>query len=389
MRRRCVVAFVVAAGLIGSASCARSLRNPFSSAGPPAPDVLVTAAPLDQIMAAVNGNAQKVRTYQTNNASIDIPGTMAIPTLRGNIAAIRPGCVRLQASTALTGPEVDLGSNDELFWFWVKRNQPPQVYFARHSQTAGSAAQQLMPIDPQWLLDALGMAEFKPTDRHEGPLPIDKNRVEIKSYVQSATGPLVKRTVVDAHKAWVLEQHLYDGAGTLLASAVAKSHRYYPETGVSLPQQIEIRIPPAELAMSIDVGTVELNRLVNNPQMWTLPTISGSPPMDLGAAPPADPGGGVPTMGSQITGADWYNPAPGGGAPNSLGSIPAGPATVAATPWAPPAGAPMVAAAPAPQVVPRGGVAQAADPFTAPQQAPLNAQRLPASGVPTSPNFTR
>ena len=52
-----------------------------------------------------------------------------------------PRRVRLQAETSATGPEVDLGSNEEVFWFWVNRNEPPAVYFDRHSQRAGSAAQ--------------------------------------------------------------------------------------------------------------------------------------------------------------------------------------------------------------------------------------------------------
>jgi hypothetical protein len=360
--------------------------------GPPAPDVLVPAATLDQIIAAVNGNAQRVQTYQTNNASISIPGALGIPTLRGNIAAMRPRRLRLQASTAITGPEVDLGSNDELFWFWVRRNEPPQVYFARHAQAPGTAAAQLMPLDPQWLLDALGMAEFKPTDRHEGPLPIDKNRVEIKSYIQSTSGPLVKRTVVDANKAWVLEQHLYDGAGRLLASAVAKSHRYYPETGASLPQTIEVKVPPAELAMTIDVGTVELNRLADNPQLWTLPVIQGSPAVDLGAQPPLDPGGGAPTLGAQIYGANWYDAPPAAGVPLPIGGGPVAPPPASIAVAGPlPAAAPPHNAGPAPQFLPPHGVpnpsgSAGGDLMTQEPQpvAALNAQRLPAGGVATT-----
>jgi hypothetical protein len=394
-RFRAVIA--IAVSLACCISCARSLRNPFASAGPPAPDLLVAAAPLDQIIAAVNANAQKIRTYQTNNASIEIPGALGIPTLRGNIAVERPGRVRLQASTALTGPEVDLGSNEELFWFWVKRNEPPQVYFARHSQIVGSAAQQLMPIDPQWLQDALGLAEFKPTDRHEGPLPLGKDRVEIKSYIQSASGPLVKRTVIDSTKAWVIEQHLYDAAGKPLASAVAKNHRYYPETQVSLPQEIDIRIPPAELAMTIDVGTVELNRLASNAAMFAIPQIQGSPARDLGAAPPAQPGGEVRSMGGQISDADWYAPTPSSGAPAAMGAAP--PSQIAIG-TAQPVGAPLPAAlpmglAPAPQFVPPGGVAQVA-PSMPPMQSPStatptasSAQRLPAGGVPATGGFVR
>ena len=255
---------------------------------------------------------------------------------------------------------------------------------------AGSAAQQLMPIEPQWLLDALGLAEFKPTDRHEGPLPIDKNRVEIKSYVQSASGPLVKHTVIDAHKAWVLEQHLYDGAGKLLASAVAKSHRFYPETGVSLPQTIEIQIPPADLAMTIDVGTVELNRLAANPQLWALPTIQGRRRW-------------IWEVRRQQIRAEAYrqwaakSPAPIGTTRRRL--------TERRACWrwrrlprlwrqtAPPCRwgqAALSPRAPAPQFVPPGGVAMpTSDPLATPAPAPPNAQRLPAGGVAAQPPLTR
>ena len=210
------------------ATCNRSMRSPFATVGPPAPEVLMTGSTLDQIIAAVNQNASRIQNYQTTNATITVPGDAMMPALRGNIAAERANKLRLQASTALTGPEVDLGSNDELFWFWVKRNDPPAVYFSRHDQFVGSAAQQLLPIEPRWLLDALGFMEFAPNDFHEGPVPRGNDIVEIRSVIQSRIGTLSRNTVIDAKRAWVLEQHIYDGRGTLLASAVARS-RMPPE----------------------------------------------------------------------------------------------------------------------------------------------------------------
>lgn len=266
------------------ATCSRGLRNPFAQLGPPAPEVLLTGSTLDQVIAAVNQNASRVVSYQTNNASISVPGMPGIPLLRGNIAAMQPGKVRLQASTALTGPEVDMGANDELFWFWVKRNEPPALYFSRHDQFAGSAAQQVMPIEPQWLLDALGMMQLSPNDRHEGPFPHGDNAYEIRSIIQTRTGQVSKSTIIDARRAWVLEQHVYDASGTLVASSRARNHRYYPEVGVSLPQDIELRVPAAQLSLSIDVGTVKINGIANNPALWTLPTIT--PQIDLGTAAP-------------------------------------------------------------------------------------------------------
>jgi hypothetical protein len=345
---------------------------PFAPSSPPAPEVLVVGSSLDQVISAVNQNAARIQSYQTNTASITVPGMPAIPLLRGNIAAQRPGRVHLQASTSLTGAEVDLGANDELFWFWVKRNEPPALYFARHDQFCGSAAQKLLPIEPEWLLDALGFVEFKPGDHHEGPLPAGKGKVEIKSTVQGRCGVMTKRTIIDQRRAWVLEQHVYDRMGTLIASVVAKSHRYYPQAGVSLPQELEIRIPASDLAMSIDVGTVQINTLTENPQLWAMPVISGSPPTDLGASQSA---AGVQRFGDQLTRANWDGAGPATGAPPALMPEPLQVATsTAATPIAP-----------APQFIAPGG---AAIPVQAPSASPPTAARLPSGGIP-QPAFVR
>ncbi len=283
------------------ATCSRSFRNPFATTlGPPAPEVLLPGSSLEQVIAAVNQNSSRIISYQTNNASITVPGMPAIPLLRGNIAIQRPGRVRLQASTALTGPEVDLGSNEELFWFWTRRNDPPALYFSRHDQFVGSAAQQLMPVEPGWLLDALGMTQFSPNDHHTGPLPHGNGTVEIHTVMQTRSGTMTKSTVIDARRAWVLEQHVYDTSGTLLASAVARSHRFYPGMGVSLPQEVEIRMPVAQMSLSIDVGTVAINQVANNPALWSLPVMSGYPQVDLGTAPP----GAFPAI-SSVGSHDW------------------------------------------------------------------------------------
>ncbi|MDC0936102.1 hypothetical protein OAS39_07430 [Pirellulales bacterium] len=264
-------------------SCAHTWRNPFVSAGPPAPEVLVPGMSLDQVVAAVNLNASRIQSYQTNNATLSVPGVPGVPRLSGNIAAQRPKRLRLQASSLL-GPEVDLGSNDELFWLWVRRNEPPALYYARHDQFIGSEAQRLLPIDPSWLLDALGMSTFAPGDQHNGPRMQADGTLEIRSVLQTPSGPMTKISIVDPRRAWVLQQHVYDSQGSLLASAVASEHRYYPEAQVSLPQRIEVQMPSAQLRLSIDVGTVELNQPAANPQMWELPSMTGFQPVDLGGA---------------------------------------------------------------------------------------------------------
>ncbi len=336
------------------ATCSRSFRNPFTSLGPPAPEVLPVGASLDQILAAVNQNSGRVQSYQTNNASITVPGMPAIPLLRGNIAVQRPGRLRLQASTAITGAEVDLGSNDERFWFWVKRNEPPALYFARHEQFVGSSAQQVMPIDPQWLIDALGLSQFSSGDQYEAPIQRGDGTVEIRSTIQTRTGTMTKHTVVDVKRAWVIEQHIYDARGTLVASTRARSHRYYPTMGVSLPQVIELNLPAAQLALTIDVGTVVINQVGGNTALWSMPVISGYPQVDLGTAPPGT-----------VLGTQTIFPAPAAGGTPS---------------YVVPQGSPTQTVGPSPALPPP--VTLPLSQFNPAIQRPM-AQQLPPGGIPT------
>jgi hypothetical protein len=164
------------------------------------------------------------------------------------------------------------------------------LYFCRHDQFANSAIRQVMPIEPSWLLAALGIVDLNPATVFDGPLPSPRGAgtVELRSWLPSSGGNLQRITVIDARRAWVIEQHVYDQAGTtLLASAVAESHRYYEAEQVSLPEVVSIRLPTANIAMRINLGTVQINRLPpEQTQLGTLPTFEGYPQHDLGGAAP-------------------------------------------------------------------------------------------------------
>lgn len=298
------------------ATCQRQmLMNPFVAPGPAAPQVLPENATREQIVAAVNQNSAKVRTITATGATITVPDTLGLPLLSGNIAAERPGRFRLTAGTAVTGQEIDLGSNDEMFWLWVRRNQPPGVYFCRHAQFATSNIRQMMPVEPSWLLAALGIVDIDPGSVVEGPLPSPRGggTVELRSTLPSASGTLQRVMVIDARRAWVLEQHIYDPTGrNLLASAVAESHRYYPLEQVSLPDVVSIRLPPANMALRISLGAVQINQLSADPaQLWSMPKFDGYQQFDLGGAALGTPlpgqGPATPPLSANIVPAAYPN----------------------------------------------------------------------------------
>jgi len=242
------------------------------------PRALPASPTLEQVIQVVNGNSSQIHSFSTDEATLSIPGT---PSLRTSIAFERPKRLRLRAGTGVTGAELDAGSNDELFWIWVKR-QPP-LYYCRHDQFATSPARRVLPIEPEWLIEALGITELDPALPHQGPNVRPGGRLEIRTVRETVDGLETKITIVDAATGVVLEQHAYDAQGLLVAQARASRHRRDPLTGLVMPRIVEIRCPRAEFAMRLDLGNVQINRPLGNPaELWTMPTFHDWPTVDLG-----------------------------------------------------------------------------------------------------------
>jgi len=253
----------------------------------PLPRALQPNAPLDQVIEVVNDNSSRVHSFYAPRATVSVPG---FPGLRSIIAFQRPRNFRLRAETSFTGPEIDLGSNSELFWFWIRRNQPPALFLCRHDQFAVTNARQVIPVEPDWLVQALGIVSFEPSQQHQGPFPLQAGRIEIRSLPPAGQAGSPRITIIDDSRGIVLEQHVYDAQGQRLATAILKRHMRDPQTGAILPRQVEIQWPPAKLDFSIELGDVQINTLGDNsPELWTKPSYPGFGEVNL-----ADPGLGAP-----------------------------------------------------------------------------------------------
>lgn len=272
---RAILAFCAATLMVsGGASCPRMMEQ--YTLGP---RVLPESAPLEDVVQAVNDNTSRVQTLYAPDARIQ---SGKFPALRSSLAVERPNRMRLQAGL-LSGTELDLGSNDELFWFWMKRGQPPALYYCRHEEFATSPAKQVMPLEPEWFVEALGLTTFDPQGQHEGPQPVGADRLEIRSRIPTAGGDVYKITRVNARTGWVVEQHVYDPSGERLASAFASKHQRDAATGVTLPKRVEIQWPAQDLSLTVDLGETQINpSLADRPQLWTKPTYPGWVDVDLG-----------------------------------------------------------------------------------------------------------
>ena len=261
----------------GGAGCPQMVRRYTA----PMPPVLPPSPSLEQVIQVVNDNSRQIYSFSTNKATLSVPGA---PTLRANLAMQRPRYFRLRAESLIRGPELDVGSNEELFWFWVRQSPDPSVFYCRHNEFASSRARQMIPISPAWLVEAMGLVELDPALPHQGPFPRPDGRLEIHTIVETAAGPSKKVTIIDQDYGWVLAQHLYDQHDRLIVSLTAAEHRRDPVSGLTMPKKVSINCPRNDFQMDVDLGGVEINNLASGRQeLWEIPQYRGSPAIDLGS----------------------------------------------------------------------------------------------------------
>ncbi len=267
------LATVVTLVAAGGANCSQMVR-------PPMPPVLQASPSLEEVLKVVNDNSRQIQSFSSHKATIKMAGA---PVLHANLAMQRPRHFRLRAQS-IVSTELDVGSNEELFWFWVRQNKEPGVYYCRHGEFAGSRAQRMIPISPDQLVEAMGITELDPSLAHHGPFTRPDGNLEIHTIADTATGVHRKVTIVD-HHGLVLGQHFYDSQKNLLLSVNAQAHRRDPLSGLTMPKKVMIECPQTQFRMTVDLGNVEINTLSQDRgQLWSMPSYQGSPPVDLGCA---------------------------------------------------------------------------------------------------------
>ena len=268
--------FVASVALFSGCTLNRPFQNQSVNTAPVAFQGVPT---MDQVVQVVNGNTDRVRQLQSSGATLAVEG---LPALQTTMALERPNRFRLQSGLRLTGGnELDLGSNDEHFWFWAKRNRPPALFFANHQEFQAGSQNTILPLSPQWLIEALGLVRMEPGQQHSGPYAHAAGRIQVRSQIPQPGGELTRILVIDAANGSILEHYVYDQSGTLLASALGSRHQYDTVTGVSLPREVSVKLPPAQLSFTIRTDGYLINQLSASEQLWTIPEIPGTQSVDL------------------------------------------------------------------------------------------------------------
>jgi hypothetical protein len=285
----------------------------------PPPQVFTGLPTLDELAQVLN-RTDSITQLSSNSVSVEVPSMSNVPRLSATLAMTRPREFRMRASVPLLlGSGIDMGSNDELFWFEVPESMTQTLYFARHDQFQRQGVRSVLPVDPSWFVDALGLVHLDTSQVVEGPIMRSDGRLEVRSMMPYPDGLYSRVCVIEPSAGYVTDQILYGPNGKLIAGASATNHRYYPDQECSLPHRVQVRMlpdggPPLEL--KIEIGSYAVNQLLSgDPLLFTMPQ-NASKQVDLASlgdpatAPPGLPSVGNPTFGAPMTSTSVVPPPP-------------------------------------------------------------------------------
>ncbi|TWU41934.1 hypothetical protein [Novipirellula artificiosorum] len=272
MRSLLWIGLIAVCFVSGGATCSkRDVPMPF----PPPPAVLTEIPSAEELATVVNRTAS-IQKLSTNTATVEVLTMPSIPRLSATVNLEREKRFRMRASVPIMlGVGMDMGSNDELFWFEVPDGMSKVLYYARHDQYRQQLNRAILPVDPTWLMDALGLAQLDPASVVAGPVLRDDGKLETRSILQMPDGIYQKVCFFEKSAGYVTDQFLYAPDLRLIAKSSATNHRYYDQQQCVLPHQVEIHLTPAfgePLAMKIEIGSYTINQfLTDDPQLFVMP----------------------------------------------------------------------------------------------------------------------
>lgn len=272
-------------GGLSGCSWSRSVFHPTTFVEDSTPDARGSEPTVPNIVNILNERTTLVRGWRATQSKITHQGPDGRSnTIEAMIHVEAPRNFSL-VGRSLRGSEVELGSNDERFWFWVRDNEPDVILTARHEDLAIAQKRFPLPFQPEWLVEVLGV------------VPIDEGSVRVEDAPSSPTGqprifvvsdrvnaqgqPVTKAMLVDTSHALVLQHELISAARVPIARAELHHYTPEPKTKVPLPGLIKLDWPAAKTKLDIKVGSMDINPAFP-PKTWVLPERPNCPLVDLG-----------------------------------------------------------------------------------------------------------
>ncbi len=271
------------------------------STGGPVKDRQLASGPVKpktatELVGYLNDQAALVQTLKFAPVSIYVKTDRDTNTLgQSTLVVEQPRNFALDGDKAVLSDIVKLGSNDREFWMYSKFPQPTYLYCSHDDFAHGAANKLPVPFDPDWVMQALGMARYDPNRVYHVDTD-DKAREHALSYeTTTPQGVTVRRVVVFAAEGQdgtvpQVRRHLIEDTNRqVIAVAEVKTVTRHAvrDAWVAIPSRIVLDYPRERFTMDLKLGKPQA---VNDPisdaerqKLFTRPNM-GVTPINLATA---------------------------------------------------------------------------------------------------------
>jgi hypothetical protein len=250
----------------------------------------------EELVKYLNENSRRIQSLQSKDISLACYyGIMPPISLTAKMVCEKPRNLRLAAFHGVGSTEVDLGSNDQEFWWWIKRGDPYQYFCSYKDLEEGRVKAVLFPFQPEWIMEAMGVGNYGTADQYLGVQANRDGTVSLYKRTRSPQGRSVLKAVVfnrtqtDVARgvAQVVRHELIDESSKqLLVSAQITKVQVDGGQGGVLPQVMTLRWPAAKLSMTMTFNHLVVNNAVQQEAFVRTP-INGIQQMDLARFAPS------------------------------------------------------------------------------------------------------
>lgn len=110
------------------------------------------------IIDEINNRNNNIKTFCCKKVSIITWEGKKKINLTGSLYYKKPNFFRMEIFWK-SNKETDIGSNQEIFWYWAKREKNPALFWAKHEDFPRSRLK--TPFDPNFIKSSLGVDEIK------------------------------------------------------------------------------------------------------------------------------------------------------------------------------------------------------------------------------------
>lgn len=259
------LAILLLAGCNGTSKLSGIFRpNQAVAVNPQAPPP--TAAGLVDYL---NRNSRQIQSMEVMDLDLDAKQGLTPVGLTGKLVCARPRYFRLGAN--LVGSRAaDIGSNDQEFWFWISKADPPYLFHCTYADYGAGKARMPFPFQPEWIMEALGMGEYGAPENYQ--LVPRGNSLLLVQHTTSPQGQPLQKIIFfnNDHRApvRVTEFRVQDAKGQIVCSAHVGEVQNV--NGVLVPKRVTLSWPAEKLELKMHLGDVRLNQPLDQARMTAL-----------------------------------------------------------------------------------------------------------------------